>query len=294
MTDAAISITGVTRRFGKNTAVDNVSLEIPKGSIFGLLGSNGAGKTTLIRMLVGHLHTDIGTIRVLGEDPWVHDSQTLQRIAYVSDSMQLPHRMRIDQLLKLNAGFFPKWDHQLAESLLKKFELPRDKKYSTFSLGQKRRAVLLQALCQGADLIILDEPASGLDPLGRRHFLDVLLEANVDREQTVVFSSHILSDVERVVDRVAIMSHARILTEGNLEDLKSSLRRIRIAGSLELSELSDHFSILDHRVRGDITELLVNEFDESAWNTFQQSHSKDASAEQLNLEDMFVELSSAE
>lgn len=294
MTDAAISIKGVTRRFGKNTAVDtavdNVSLEIPSGSIFGLLGTNGAGKTTLIRMLVGHLRSDAGTIRVLGEDPWEHKAQTLPRIAYISDSMHLPWRMTISQVIELNRGFFPSWNQALAESLLSAFKLPADKRYGNLSFGQMRRAVLLQALAQGADLLILDEPAGGLDALGRRQFLDQLLSAAVDHGQTVLLSSHLLTDVERVVDRVALMSDGRLLIGGNLEDLKSGLRRVRIAGHVERSELAAHFSILEHRIRDQTTEVLVEEFDQTAWNAFQQTQGADTTAEQLNLEDMFVEL----
>ncbi len=290
MTDPVVAIDSVTRRFGRKTAVDHFSLEITAGSITGLLGTNGAGQTTLIRMLVGHLYTDSGTIRVLGQDPWHHDAATLRRIACVSDSMQLPSRMKLGQMLQSNQMFFPLWNQALAEQLLERFQLSPNDRYSALSFGQKRRAVLLQALCQGADLLILDEPTFGLDALVRRQFLDQLLANAVDQGQTVLLSSHLLTDVERVVDRIAIMSEGRLMMSGNLDELKTRLRRIRIAEPMQQEQLAEHFSVLEYRVVDGVTEVLVDEFEESHWESFQRGCGNSAHAEQLNLEEMFVEM----
>ena len=175
MSEPVISIEGVSRSFGSTQAVDDLTLQIEAGSICGLLGTNGAGKTTLLRMIAGHLHCDRGQVRVLGRDPWGLDSATLQRIAYVSDSVQLPPRMKIRQALQYNHAFFPQWNHELEKQLLEKFQVSPNKRYSQLSFGQRRRVMLLQALCQQADLLILDEPAGGLDALARRQFLDQLL-----------------------------------------------------------------------------------------------------------------------
>ena len=290
MTEPAISVRNVSRKFGSSVAVEDLSFDVPYGSIFGLLGTNGAGKTTLMRMLVGHLHCDSGSVEVLGSDPWRHNSETRRRIAYVSDSMQLPPGMTLRSVLKMNRGLFPNWNAELAESLLKKLDVPADKRYSQLSLGQRRKAVLLQALAQGADLLILDEPAAGLDAIVRRHFLDSLLDAVLDSGQTVLFSSHMLSDIERVVDRVVMIAHGKLRMSGQLENLKAGLRRVRIAGEVNSDQLDSHFKVLGHRFEDDVTELLIDGFDQNEWDSVRQSIGHDASVEALNLEDMFVEL----
>ncbi|MEP3480306.1 MAG: ABC transporter ATP-binding protein, partial [Fuerstiella sp.] len=233
MNDFVVSFQDVKRQFGKVDAVNGVTFSVKQGSVFGLLGTNGAGKTTAIRMLVGHLMTDSGCIEVFGSDPRSHSAQTLQRVAYVSDQMQLPGRMPLAEVFALNEQFFAKWDHALALQLVNRFGINPSSRYCDLSLGQKRRAVLVQAVCQGAELLVLDEPFSGLDVKIRRQCLDLLLEAAVDRGQTIVVSSHLLNDVERIVDTVAILDAGRLVLTGDLEQLKSDLRRVRIGRAAE-------------------------------------------------------------
>ncbi len=290
MTDPAISVTNVTRRFGSTVAVDDLSFDVPKGSIFGLIGTNGAGKTTLIRMLVGHLHCDSGSVHVLGSEPWSHDTDTRRRVAYVSDQMQLPRDLTLSNVLAMNAGFFPKWNADVAASLAEEFKVWANKKYRELSFGQQRRAVLAQALAQGADVLILDEPASGLDPRGRRQFLDTLLSAAVDGGQTVLFSSHMLTDVERVVDRVAVIADGQLRITSDLESLKSRLRRLRIDGTVDVDEIKSRFTVLEHRVSNGVTELLVDAFDDAEWQEFSGRLKNAVMVETLNLEEMFLEL----
>ena len=198
MSESLISVQQLYRGFGRTEAVYNVSLEVKRGSIHGLLGTNGAGKTTLIRVLMGHLYPDRGEVTVLGKQPRHHDSATLRRIAYVSDRMELPSRYCLTDILRLNEKFFPDWNAKLATRLTEEFGIDPSIAFSRLSLGQKRRAVLLQAVCQGAELLILDEPLSGLDAIFRRQCLDMLLAATVEFGQTVLISSHLLHDVERI------------------------------------------------------------------------------------------------
>lgn len=164
MSDALISVRNVCRGFGRTEAVNNVSLEVIRGSIHGLLGPNGAGKTTLIRLLMGYLYPDSGEVLVLGQPPRRHCSERLRRVAYVSDRMELPARSSLTDILRLNERFFPNWNSRLATRLTKEFDINTSAVFSRLSLGQKRRVVLLQAICQGAELLILDEPLRGLMP----------------------------------------------------------------------------------------------------------------------------------
>ena len=220
MTAHAIEIHDVTRLFGAAKAVDGLSLSVPEGAVFGLLGPNGAGKTSTIRMLMGHLRPSSGAVQTLGQDPWQHTEATRRRIAYVSENMELPGWMTPDAAMRFCRRLYPTWDQALAETLRDGFQLKRSQRFSELSKGQKRSLCILLALGQNADLLVLDEPAAGLDVLARRDFLDRILDVACAGGRTVVLSSHILSDLERVVDRVAILSHGTLKLEGELEDLK--------------------------------------------------------------------------
>lgn len=283
----------VVRRFGKTIAVNDVSLNVQAGSIFGLLGTNGAGKTTLIRMLAGHLYTCDGSVRVLGEDPRTHNTAMRQRIAYVSDRMQLPGWMCLQDVIKTNSRFFPKWNSELAAQLVQEFQVQPAQRISTLSLGQKRRALLLQAICQGAEVLILDEPFSGLDAIFRRQCLDMLLNAATEHGLTIVVSSHVLTDVERIVDTIALLDQGRIVTTGNLEDLKNRMRRIRVAGEINNDArklVADHMKVMRMRRAGPGTDLVVDGFNEQQHQALASTLGDDVRVEHLNLEDIFVEL----
>ena len=220
MTANAVELHDVTRLFGAAKAVDRLSLSVPEGAVFGLLGPNGAGKTSTIRMLMGHLRPTSGTVQTLGGDPWQHSEATRRRIAYVSENMELPGWMTPNAAMRFCRRLYPTWDQALAETLCDGFQLNRSQRFSELSKGQKRSLCILLALGQNADLLVLDEPAAGLDVLARRDFLDRILDVACAGGRTVVLSSHILSDLERVVDRVAILSHGTLKLEGELEDLK--------------------------------------------------------------------------
>ncbi len=224
-----IEFQDVCHTFGTGTdktlAVDRLSFSVPQGSVFGLLGANGAGKTTSIRMMMGHLRPDAGTVRILGRDPMDQDESLRRRVAYISENMQLPHWMTIPETARFCARIYPAWKHDLVEILADRFHLSLKKRYDEFSKGQRRAMCILLALCQNADLLILDEPASGLDTIARRDFLSNMLEFVCDGERTVLFSSHILGDIERVVDSVAMMKSGRLLLSGELDELKEDVRK---------------------------------------------------------------------
>ncbi|MDR1962913.1 MAG: ABC transporter ATP-binding protein [Planctomycetaceae bacterium] len=224
-----IEFNSVSRCFGSGNdvtlAVDHLSFSVPKGSVFGLLGANGAGKTTSIRMMVAHLKPDSGEIRILGEDPMTQNESLRQRVAYISENMQLPHWMTIPTAAKFCSKMYPNWNHDLVPVLAERFHLSLKKRYDEFSKGQRRAMCIILCLCQNAELLILDEPASGLDTVARRDFLSNMLEFVCDGNRTVLFSSHILGDIERVVNQVAIMKNGRILLCGELDQLKEDVKK---------------------------------------------------------------------
>jgi ABC-2 type transport system ATP-binding protein len=225
----AIEFNSVSRTFGtggdKTLAADRLTFAVPQGSVFGLLGANGAGKTTSIRMMVSHLRQDSGEIRILGEDPMKQSESLRRRVAYISENMQLPHWMTIPTAAKFCAQMYPSWNHDLVPVLAERFHLNMKKRYDEFSKGQRRAMCIILSLCQNAELLILDEPATGLDTVARRDLLSNMLEFVCGENRTVLFSSHILGDIERVVDQVAIMKDGRILLCGELDQLKDSVKK---------------------------------------------------------------------
>ncbi len=224
--DAVISIAGLFRRFGAKVALDDVSLHVPRGCVFGLVGENGAGKTTLIKHTLGLLRAERGTVHVFGRDPVADPVGVLGRIGYLSEYRQLPAWMRVDELLRYMRSFYPGWDPQFAETLRDQFGLDPAARVRTLSQGQQAKAGLLVALAHRPPLLLLDEPSSGLDPVVRRDILEAIIRAVADEGRTVLFSSHLLDEIERVSDQLAMIRQGRIVLCGRLDDIKESHRRL--------------------------------------------------------------------
>lgn len=289
----AIETTGLTKRFQNTTAVGPLTMQVPVGSVFGFLGGNGAGKTTTIRMLMGQLHPTAGTMTVLGEDPWNHNSQTRQRIAYVSSDMAVPAWMTTQRIIQMGAGLFAKWNANLAATLTKEFDLNPRQSYGSLSTGQRRKMLILSALCQSAELLILDEPALGLDVEARHVFLERILDIACTEGHTVFLSSHLLSDVERVVDRIGILRKGLLVCEGELEALKSGVQRLQIAEQVSESLLAEHFRVVSCEISTWGTDATVSGFTDAAYQQFAACLEKPESLRKhaFNLEELYLHLS---
>jgi len=230
MTDdgAAIKAEGLTKKLGDTLAVNGLSFDVPRGSVFGLLGRNGAGKTTAIRLLLGLLSPDAGRSSVFGEDSLRLSRGTRQRIGYLSEKKFPYDDLPIRPLLRFVSAFFEAWDWEKTADLLGRFDVPQDRPLSEMSAGERRKAELLVVLAQSPDLLILDDPAVGLDVTVRREFLWAALEVARDEGKTVLFTSHVLTDVERVADTVAILNHGAVRVLAPLDDLKARTKRLVI------------------------------------------------------------------
>lgn len=226
--DSVIEIRDLTRKFRTKVALDNVSLDVPRGCVFGLLGENGAGKTTMIKHIMGLLKPKTGSVRVFGLDPVNDPEGALVRIGYLSEDRDIPRWMRIDELMRYTRGFYPNWDPAYAEELIETLELDRRQKIRTLSLGQLAKTALLTALAHRPDLLVLDEPSSGLDPVVRRHILGAVIRTVAQEGRTVLFSSHLLEEVEQVSDYVAILHSGRAVLAGSLDEIKEDHRRVRL------------------------------------------------------------------
>lgn len=234
--EPVIEIRDVTRQFGAKRALDNVSLSVPRGIVYGLVGANGAGKTTLIRHVLGLLKAQTGSVRVFGLDPVKQPVNVLSRIGYLSEEGDLPGWMRVDELMRYMRAFYPTWDEAYSQELRRQFDLDPAAKVKTLSKGQKARAGLLVALSYRPELLLLDEPSSGLDPIVRRDILGAIVRTIADEGRTVLFSSHLLDEVERISDRVAMLKAGRILFRGELDEIKQTHHRLTLRFENDLRE----------------------------------------------------------
>ena len=228
MSEPVIDVSELTRRFGAKTALASVSVSMPRGAVYGLVGANGAGKTTLIKHILGLLRAESGSVRVFGLDPVAEPVAVLSRIGYLSEENDLPGWMRVDELIRYSRAFYPAWDDAYAEELRHAFALDPAAKIRSLSRGQKARAGLLIALAHRPELLVLDEPSSGLDPIVRRDILGAVLRTIAGEGRTVLFSSHLLEEVERVADHVTMISEGSIALSAPLDAIRESHRCLTV------------------------------------------------------------------
>ena len=225
-TDACVRLQGLNVAFGTQRVLDGLDWTLPAGQVVGLLGRNGAGKTTLIESLLGLREPDAGTATLFGQPSAALDDATRERIGYVPQRSDLFEWLTADQLLAYFRSFYPRWNTAKVDGLMSRWDIARDKPISKLSGGQQQRLSIVRALAHEPELLVLDEPVASLDPAGRRDFLGELVEQVVDRRTTIVFSTHILSDLERVALDVAFLAGGKIALHAPLDELLESSVRL--------------------------------------------------------------------
>jgi ABC-2 type transport system ATP-binding protein len=292
MRELVLALDDVTKRFGPKTVLNGLSLALPAGSVTGLLGKNGAGKTTLIKCALGLLKPQSGRIDVFGEPAWTLSGAAKARIGYVPQVPVLYPWMRVRQIVDDQASYYPRWNDALMDRLLREWELDPKARVGPLSVGQQQKLSILLAIGHEPDLLILDEPASALDPEARRSFVRALLDL-VGQGRTVLFSTHITSDLERVADRIAIVQNGRIQIDDELDRLKERVKRLRVVSRTSLPQ---EFTVPGAlRLERNGSEALISVSDasprliadlESRWPV-------SVEIEDLSLEDIFLEVTRA-
>jgi ABC-2 type transport system ATP-binding protein len=256
---SVITTSSLTRRFGSKAALDDVSFCVPRGSVFGLVGENGAGKSTLIKHVLGLWRAQSGEVRVFGLDPVIEPVSVLGRIGYLSEQPDLPEWMTVGEFIRYTRAFYPRWDTKYAEQLRQQFGLDLDKRVRVLSKGQRAKLGLLAAQAHRPDLLLLDEPSSGLDPIVRNDILAAVIRTVADEGRTVFFSSHLLEEIERVADHIAMLHQGRLVLCAPLDEIKIQYRRIllhfdapqidapTIPGALTVNGSGREWSILCNR-----------------------------------------------
>lgn len=223
-----VKIRGLTKKFKKKTALAEVDLDIYPGNIIGLLGPNGCGKSTLIRHIIGLYIPTKGTCTTLGREASKLSSKELIRIGYVHQEGQLLNWMTVDQLVRYVSAYYPNWNRDLELRYLNDFEINLKDRVASLSPGQRQKLAVLLAIGHEPDLLILDEPASALDPIARAQFMELVLKIIIQEEKTILIASHVLTDVEKVIDHVIMMQEGRIIQNISLDDLREQYLRVRL------------------------------------------------------------------
>lgn len=227
MNDLSVQFDGVSKRY-TYFSLENIHLELPTGSIMGFIGANGAGKSTTIRILMGLVHQDAGSVRVLGHAMPADQAAAKLDIGFVSEDMRLYGQATLAWHMDFLRPIYPRWDQSYAESLARRFDLKPQQKIKGLSHGQRVKAALLLALARRPRLLVLDEPTTGLDPVARVEVLDELMAALADEERTILFSSHNTLDVEQISDQITFIDRGRIIDSDNKEAFLDRWRRLRL------------------------------------------------------------------
>lgn len=291
--NAVIELRGVQKRFGSLKVLQGLSLAVQPGEVYGFLGRNGAGKSTAIRILMGITRADAGSVKLFGED-LAHDLIGIrQRIGYVAQDQNMYPWMTPKVLARFVSGFYPRWDQQRYERLNADFDLPPKRRIGTFSGGMKAKLALSMALSTRPDLLVLDEPTAGMDPVARREFLDLVREQTRHDGTTTFFSTHLIDEIEAIASRIGIVESGRTLYEGALAPLSDSLAswsidaRDWVPGSLPGEFAGQRLRILDESVRAG-RHVLTLQFEGQAPVIPSTALASGWRAEPMSLEDVFI------
>jgi ABC-2 type transport system ATP-binding protein len=286
MTDLAISLDGVGKRYRYFT-LDNVDLKVPAGQIMGLIGPNGAGKSTTIRILLGLVHQDLGEVRVLGHRMPSEQVAAKWEVGFASEDMRLYEGLTLDWHMNFIRSIYPKWDSAYAQLLLKRFGLRAEQKIKGLSHGQRVKATLLLVLARKPQLLVLDEPTTGLDPVARHEILRELTAVMTDDGRSILFSSHNTHDVEQISDQITFIDRGRIIDSMDKEVYLDRWRRLRleVPAGVKVPALP---GIINVRQDGRLVVATANAFAPDLANAYENTGARIQSIETMTLEEIFV------
>jgi len=287
--DNVITTNKLTKYYGKKCVVNNLDLKVPKGSVYGFLGRNGAGKSTTIKMLMGMIQHDSGSAEIFGEDISNLSPATRANIAYMDENHPLYNWMTVNDALKFTRPFYERWNQELFDQIIDHFELPRKQKLKKLSNGQRAQVSLALGVAPDPELLILDDPTLGLDTVVRRDFLESLIQIIHRQGRTILFSSHVLGDVERVSDRIGILVNGVLRVDCPTDHFKESVCKVVVEFDAAPPGIPDCHSLVNYRTVGRTLELVLVGYDDEQRAPVEALQPLDIEVVQLNLEDAFIE-----
>jgi len=286
----AIETKDLRYRAGRSFEVSQLDMHVPRKSVYGFLGPNGSGKTTTMRLLLGLLRAHGGRITVLGEEMPESHTSVLVKTGYVPERPHVYPSLTVSEAIAFHRAFYPTWDQQWADDLQRQFTLEADRRISTLSKGESGKLLMLLALAQRPELLVLDEPTDGLDPVVRRDILAAVLEYVTDCEATVLISSHLVHELERICDWVGVMDKGRLVAEMPMQDFKSGMKRLRVSDA-PVAVASAPFTVLSReRGNGTVEHWLVRGWAPPMQGYFESVGASLREVVDLDLEEGFVEM----
>jgi ABC-2 type transport system ATP-binding protein len=290
MSESVVSARGVHKTLGRKAVLNDVSVEVEPGDVIGVLGKNGAGKTTLLEVLLGFSPASAGSVTIFGEDCLNLAEATKAKIGFVPQQDELLAMLTGKQQLAITASFHARWDRPLIERLIEEWGVPTDQRILTMSVGERQKLSALTALGHHPELLVLDEPVASLDPIARRQFLQQLFDVAESPSRAVLFSSHIVSDLERAANKVWIVKDGRVYWQGQVDALKESVVRLHIHARAPLPADLVFTNALSTRVDGTHATIAVANWEREERDALASRLHASIEVEPLGLEEIFVEL----
>lgn len=287
--DHVIETRKLTKYYGSKCVVDGLDLRVPRGSVYGFLGRNGTGKSTTIRMLLGLVHPTRGSAAVLGEDSADLSPEARRRIAYLAEGHPIYRWMSVRDAVLFTRAFYPQWNQTLLDQILDHFELSPRQKIRRLSNGQRAQVSLALAVASDPELLILDDPTIGLDTVVRRDFLESLIQIIQRQGRTILFSSHILSDVERVADRIGILVDGVLRVDCPTEHFKQAVRKVVLEFAAEPPAFPPCKGLVSSRAVGTDLELVLVDYSQEHQQLAESLQPRAIELVELNLEEAFIE-----
>jgi len=289
MSDDPITINNLTKYFDGRCVLDDISLRVPRGCIYGLLGRNGAGKTTIIRILLGTDSATRGGTSLLGSDSQKLPAKLRGRIGYVAEGHNLIQHYKVGRLIKLCKDLSLTWNEGFFKSLIETFRLPMDRKVNELSTGMRAQLNLSLAMAIDPQLLILDDPTLGLDTVARRQFLELAIDLLQKDERTILFSSHILSDVERIAERIGILAGGKLVVDCSLEELKNRIKKLRLIFADEPPDDLHLTEIINQRKTEHEMTVTAANFNQQKMAILETFKPQSITEIPMSLEDIFIE-----
>jgi ABC-2 type transport system ATP-binding protein len=290
MNSATVEASHLGKTFGSKRVLQDLSFGVSPGDVIGVLGKNGAGKTTLLELMLGFTQPTEGVVRVFGHESYRLPGDAKARVGFVPQQDELVDHLTVADQLRVVASFYPHWDSDLLTRLCTEWGIDLRARIKSMSVGERQKLSILLAFGHKPDLLILDEPVASLDPIARRQFLEQLVEISADGSRAIIFSSHIVSDIERLANRIWILKEGRLDWQGDLDSLKESIVRIHLRGAGSLPEVLSIPGALSIRREAAFPTAVVRDWTEAAQRDLERQISGKVEVEVLALEEIFLEL----